>query len=116
CLCGTATSSSSAPGTPAAAAIGMVRAVGSGVVVQGGTRLVNAIQAEMPLAPNSWGGVLLDGLGRVIGILDGQTNAGNDTLGVFVPAPLAEGVARELAEKHTVNHGWLGVQCADQAT
>jgi S1-C subfamily serine protease len=35
---------------------------------------------------------------------------------VFVPAPLAEGVARELAQKHSVSHGWLGVKCSDQAT
>ena len=116
CLCGAAASTSSAPGAPAAAAIGMVRAVGSGVAVQGGTKLVNAIQAEMPLGPKSSGGVLLDGLGRVIGILDGQTSAGTDTLGVFVPAPLAEAVARELADTHSVNHGWLGVKCADQTT
>ena len=69
----------------------------------------------MPLGPASSGGVLLDGHGRVVGILDGQMSAGNDTIGVFVPAPLAEGVARELAETHRSDHGWLGVKCTDQA-
>jgi len=68
----------------------------------------------MPLGPSSWGGVLLDSRGRVIGILDGQMNAGNDALGVFVPAPLAEGVALELAKTHRVDHGWLGVVCSDE--
>ena len=66
----------------------------------------------MPLGPTSWGGVLLDSHGRVIGILDGQMNLGNDTIGLFVPAPLAEGVALELAQTHRVDHGWLGVECS----
>ena len=38
---------------------------------------------------------------------------GNDTIGLFVPAPLAEGVALELAKTHQVDHGWLGVRCTD---
>ena len=54
----------------------------------------------MPLGPTSWGGVLLDSHGRVLGILDGQMSLGNDTIGLFVPAPLAEGVAMELATTH----------------
>jgi S1-C subfamily serine protease len=117
CLCNpeTSSSSSSSPGAPAAAAVGMVQAVGTGVALVDGPNLVNVIEAEMPLGPTSWGGVLLDGHGRVIGILDGQMSAGNDTIGVFVPAPLAEGVAFQLAKTHQVNHGWLGVVCADQA-
>ena len=67
----------------------------------------------MPLGPTSWGGVLLDSHGRVLGILDGQMSLGNDTIGLFVPAPLAEGVALELATTHRVDHGWLGVKCVD---
>jgi S1-C subfamily serine protease len=115
CLCNREASSSSAPGAPAAAAVGMVQEVGTGVALVDGPNLVNVIEAEMPLGPTSWGGVLLDSHGRVIGILDGKMSAGNDTIGVFVPAPLAEGVAFQLAKTHQVNHGWLGVVCADQA-
>jgi S1-C subfamily serine protease len=112
CLCeDTVSSSSKAP----AAAVGMVEEVGSGVTLDGGPNLVNTIEAEMPLSPTSWGGVLLDSRGRVLGILDGQMDAGDDTIGVFVPAPLAEGVALELAKTHRVEHGWLGVVCTDQA-
>ena len=37
--------------------------VGTGVSVDGGPDLVNAIEAEMPLGATSWGGVLLDGHG-----------------------------------------------------
>jgi S1-C subfamily serine protease len=113
CLCRGSTSSSSASGPPAAAAVGMVQEVGTGVELDGGLNLVNAIEAEMPLGPTSWGGVLLDSHGRILGILDGQMSLGNDTIGLFVPAPLAEGVALELAKTHHVDHGWLGVECAD---
>ncbi|HEY5024918.1 MAG TPA: PDZ domain-containing protein [Acidimicrobiales bacterium] len=117
CLCaGTAPSPSStgsSSGTPAAAAVGMVEEVGTGVVLDGGINLVNTIEAEMPLGPTSWGGVLLDNHGRVLGILDAQMSLGNDTIGLFVPAPLAEGVALELAKSHRVSHGWLGVQCTE---
>jgi putative serine protease PepD len=113
CLCAGAASSSSPSSTTAAAAVGMVQEVGTGVELDSGTDLVNAIEAEMPLGPTSWGGVLLDNHGRVLGILDGQMSLGNDTIGLFVPAPLAEGVALELAQSHQVDHGWLGVQCSD---
>jgi S1-C subfamily serine protease len=113
CLCRSSASSSSASDPPAAAAVGMVQEVGTGVELDGGPNLVNAIEAEMPLGPTSWGGVLLDSHGRVLGILDGQMSLGNDTIGLFVPAPLAEGVALELAKTHHVDHGWLGVECAD---
>lgn len=114
CLCGSTVTSSS-PQPPAAAAVGMVEEVGSGVTLDGGPNLVNTIEAEMPLSPTSWGGVLLDSRGRVLGILDAQMDAGDDTIGVFVPASLAEGVALELAKTHRVDHGWLGVVCTDQA-
>jgi len=114
CLC-TASVPSSSSAAPAAA-IGMVEDVGTGMALDGGVDLVNAIEAEMPLGPTSWGGVLLDSHGRVLGILDGQMNLGNDTIGLFVPAPLAEGVALELAKTHRVDHGWLGVQCTDPVT
>ncbi len=118
CLCRGSASDSSSSGSStsvsgAAAAVGMVQEVGTGVALDGGLDLVNAIEAEMPLGPTSWGGVLLDSHGRVLGILDGQMSLGNDTIGLFVPAPLAEGVALELAKSHHVDHGWLGVQCAD---
>jgi S1-C subfamily serine protease len=115
CLC-TGAPPSSATGAPAAAAVGMVQEVGTGVQLDGGVNLVNTIQAEMPLGPTSWGGVLLDSHGRVLGILDGQMSLGNDTIGLFVPAPLAEGVGLELATTHRVDHGWLGVKCTDPLT
>jgi S1-C subfamily serine protease len=115
CLCSAAPSSTTSAKAPASAAVGMVQEVGTAVALGDGSKLVNVIEAEMPLGPTSWGGVLLDGHGRVIGILDGLMTAGSDRIGMFVPAPLAEGVALQLAKTHRIDHGWLGVVCADQA-
>lgn len=113
CLCDATTAPSQAP-AGASAGVGMVTEVGTGVAV-GSTDLADAIEAELPLGPSSRGGVLLDSKGRVVGILDGQTSAGDDTVGVFVPAPLAESVALELAQTHHLDHGWLGIVCSDGA-
>ena len=54
---------------------------GPASTLDGGTDLVNAIEAEMPLGPTSWGGVLLDSHGRVLGILDGQMSRGTTPSG-----------------------------------
>jgi putative serine protease PepD len=94
-------------------AVSMVHQVGTAATLDGGPSLVDAIEAEIPLGTPSWGSALLDDQGQVIGILDGERNAGGDVLGYFVPAPLALGVAEELAEDHQVTQGWLGVVCAD---
>jgi S1-C subfamily serine protease len=115
CLCPTSGSSEERRADTAAdAALSTVTQVGLGVAPQGGPVLVDAIEAEMPIGRAPWGGVLVDSHGRVIGVLDGVTTGdGADTLGVFVPAPLAQGVAEELAKSRHVNHGWLGVECSD---
>lgn len=112
CVCGAATAHAD-PGGTADVAIGMVRAVGTSATLDGGPSLVNAIEAEMPLGPSSWGSVLLDDHGQVIGILDGERSTGSDVFGYFVPAPLAVGVADELAGEHHIAKGWLGVVCGD---
>jgi len=111
CVCGGTAAHASAESTDVA--IGMVRAVGTTATLDGGPSLVNAIEAEMPLGPSSWGSVLLDDRGQVIGILDGERSTGDDVFGYFVPAPLAVGVAGELADSHHVAKGWLGVVCTD---
>jgi S1-C subfamily serine protease len=97
----------------AAAAVSTVTQVGLSLTPQGGPALVDAIEAEMPLRGSSWGGVLVDDHGRVMGVLDGLETKGTGTFGIFVPAPLAEGVAVELAQTRQVSHGWLGVVCSD---
>jgi S1-C subfamily serine protease len=112
CRCATGASASGAS-SPPEVAVGMVRAVGTAATVDGGPALVDAIEAEMPLASAPWGAVLVDDGGGVLGILDGMRSADGDTYGYFVPTMLAVGVADELAQDHHVNRGWLGVLCQD---
>lgn len=112
CLCGSSASRTSSTDM-ADVAVGMVHEVGTAATLDGGPSLVDAIEAEMPLGASSWGSVLLDDQGQVLGILDGERNVGDDVFGYFVPAPLAVGVADELAKDHRVARGWLGIVCAD---
>jgi putative serine protease PepD len=116
CLC-EATNTAQAAGVdpPTAVAVGEVRKVGTSAEASGGTGLVDTIEADMPLGPAPWGGVLMNGQGEVVGILDAHEGAVHGGSGVFVPAGLAVAVADELATTHTVEHGWLGIKCADVA-
>ncbi|MGA2037240.1 MAG: S1C family serine protease, partial [Acidimicrobiales bacterium] len=93
-------------------AVGMVQQVDRAASSGEGTELIDAIETETPLRAD-WGEVLIDGRGNVIGILDGQENATADTIGLFVPASLALGVADELASNHRIEHGWIGVDAKD---
>jgi len=114
CLCATAPSALPSHAATPDAAMSTITQVGASVKVANDTSLVDAIEAEMPLGHAAWGGVLVDGHGRVLGVLDAVTTGpGSDPEGIFVPAPLAEGVALELAQTRHVQHGWLGVVCSD---
>jgi putative serine protease PepD len=104
CLCGSAV---------AAAAVGEVRKVGTATTLSSGTGLVDTIEADMPLGPAPLGGVLLDGQGQVVGVLDARVRTTSGRTGVFVPASLAVAVGHELATSHKVDHGWLGIKCTD---
>jgi S1-C subfamily serine protease len=112
CLCGSPAVAAAAD-PPAAVAVGEVRKVGASVTLSGGTHLVDSIEADMPLGPAPWGGVLLDGRGQVVGVLDARKSTVTGRTALFVPATLAVGVARELASSHKVERGWLGIKCTD---
>jgi putative serine protease PepD len=111
CLCGTAVAEAAAD-TPAAT-VGEVRKVGTAATLSGGAGLVDTIEADMPLGRSPWGGVLLNGQGQVVGVLDARESVAGTKTGVFVPASLAVAVAQELAATHKVEHGWLGIQGTD---
>jgi putative serine protease PepD len=100
---------------PTAVAVGEIRKVGTSAKISGGTGLVDSIEADVPLGPAPWGGVLMDGRGDVVGILDAHEGGSNSGTGAFVPSALAVAVADELAVRHKVEHGWLGIQCSDAA-
>ncbi|MGD0321854.1 MAG: PDZ domain-containing protein [Acidimicrobiales bacterium] len=93
-------------------AVGTVQQVGRQVPSGEGAGLMDAIEAETPIRAD-WGGVLMDGHGQVIGILDGQENTTTGTIGLFVPGSLALGVADELASNDRIEHGWMGVAAED---
>jgi putative serine protease PepD len=112
CLCGSAVAAAADDPT-ATVAVGEVRKVGTSDTLSGGIRLIDTIDADMPLGPAPFGGVLLNAQGQVVGILDARKKTSNGRTGVFVPASLAVGVANELATSHKVEHGWLGIQCTD---
>ena len=112
CLCGEAVAEAADDPT-AAAALGEVRKVGTAATLGSGTGLVDTIEADMPLGPSPWGGVLLNAQGQVVGVLDARESTPNGHTGVFVPSSLAVAVARELATSHKVDHGWLGIKCTN---
>jgi putative serine protease PepD len=112
CLCGIAVAAAADDPT-ATAAVGEVRKVGTSDTLSGGIRLIDTIDADVPLGPAPMGGVLLNAQGQVTGILDARKRTSSGRTGVFVPASLAVGVAHELATSHKVEHGWLGIQCAN---
>jgi S1-C subfamily serine protease len=91
--------------------VGMVRETGT-PPSSGGPALIESIEADAPMQTThgGWGGVLLDSTGEVTGILDRQETDDDGTLGVFVPARLAQGVAEQLATGGHIDHGWLGIQ------
>jgi putative serine protease PepD len=111
CLCVSAASLTGPP--TATGVVGEVRKVGSSASVGGTSGLVDTIEANMPLGPSPWGGVLLNGEGQVVGVLDAHVGTSAGGSGVFVPAALAVAVANELATLHKVEHGWLGITCSD---
>jgi putative serine protease PepD len=110
CLCGDAVAEAA---DDPAAAVGLIRKVGTAATLSSGTGLVDTIEADMPLGPSPLGGVLLNAQGQVVGVLDARQSSGRDHTGVFVPAYLAVAVARELATAHKMEHGWLGIKCTD---
>jgi S1-C subfamily serine protease len=117
CLCATVARSAANSGSHSTVAvevaIGKVRNVGTAATIGSGTGLVDTIEADMPVGRSPWGGVLLNGQGQVVGILDARESNARGGAGVFVPAPLAVAVARELATTHKVEPGWLGIEGSD---
>ncbi len=94
-------------------AIGVVRSAGHHARVAPGTALINAITTDAPLGNGAQGGALINGAGQLIGVI---AASGSNTLGhgtTSIPAPLALGVANELATTGRVVHGWLGIEAAD---
>jgi serine protease Do len=72
-----------------------------------GEQMMDAIDVDVTKSVTP-GALLLDPAGNMIGLM-GATEAG-DSIGEFVPAWLAVGVAQKIATESRVVHGWLDVK------
>ncbi|HUA96322.1 MAG TPA: trypsin-like peptidase domain-containing protein [Acidimicrobiales bacterium] len=93
---------------------GTVRSVDT-TVVRGSAVGMAGIEATTGPRPAIAGEALLDGNGRVLGILDSSDTVDGENK-VFLPAQLVVGVANSLAVSGRVDHGWLGIQGGDAPT
>jgi putative serine protease PepD len=92
---------------------GKVVSVGSAMGLDAVTDAFAVTAVDAPLSGHEVGCPLLDSSGQVAGLLDKSAGTGTSTMGVFLPAELVLGVARQLVDWGTVNHGWLGVETSD---
>lgn len=96
------------PVTPVVS-VGMVHSVTTPLDASGAPELIDTIVADAPTPGCAFGGVLLGASGGVEGVLAWQEREGDDVIDYFTPSALAVGVASELAFRHRIVHGWLGV-------
>jgi S1-C subfamily serine protease len=88
---------------------GVVSGVGRHAALDPNVNLLDLVQIDRPVAPDTVGGALLDASGSVIGLVCG----GDRSMGYAVPIDTVLDVARQLLETGRVVHAWLGVEGAD---
>ena len=81
-----------------------------------GTTAFSSTAVDAPLARDDLGCPLVDDDGHVIGMLEMTEGNGKSAMAVFLPSELVLGVALQLVESGTVDHGWMGVQASDATT
>ncbi len=91
---------------------GVITATGGWTTDADGTRHAGLISASTALAEEARGGALVDGQGRIVGIL--AATATNRA--AAMPADVAHDVARQLAARGWASHGALGIRATDSAT
>ncbi len=89
---------------------GVVSGVGRHAAVEPDIDLLDLVQIDRPVAPETVGGALLDASGSVIGLVCGGDHGG---FGYAVPIDTVLDVARQLLDTGRVAHAWLGVEGAD---
>ena len=94
---------------------GPVVSAGQALGADSVTTAFSTTAVQAPLSREDLGCVLLDSSGHVSGMLEMVRGSGPSTMAVFLPAELVIGVARQLVNSGTVEHGWLGVQSSDAA-
>ena len=92
----------------ASLSVGVVSALGREVMGPKGLLLLDMIQTDAPVQPQSAGGALVDSGGAVIGITAALEGGGYAT-----PIDVARDVAEQLIANGRVEHAWLGVEGGD---
>jgi len=91
-------------------AVGRITQISQHASLQGGSVLIDALTADAPVSTGAAGGLLLNGNGHVIAILDAVQHEGPDAVDIGTPADIATTVASELMTRGKVVHGWLGIE------
>ena len=89
---------------------GVVSAVGRRITAPDGARIRDAIQTDAAVNPGNSGGPLLDGRGRVIGVI---AQSRGDGLSFAVPIDTLRRIAQELERRGEVRRAYLGVSTSD---
>ena len=89
---------------------GVVSAVGRRITAPDGARIRDVIQTDAAVNPGNSGGPLLDGRGRVIGVI---AQSRGDGLSFAVPIDTLRRIARELERRGSVRRAYLGVSTSD---
>jgi S1-C subfamily serine protease len=89
---------------------GVVSAVGRRITAPDGAAIRDAIQTDAAINPGNSGGPLLDGHGRVIGVI---AQGRGDGLAFAVPIDTLKRISRELERRGTVRRAYLGVSTTD---
>jgi putative serine protease PepD len=90
---------------------GVVSAVGRRITAPDGARIRDAIQTDAAVNPGNSGGPLLDGRGRVIGVI---AQSRGDGLSFAVPIDTLRDISRELERRGSVRRAYLGVSTSDR--
>jgi S1-C subfamily serine protease len=85
---------------------GVVSAVGRRITAPDGARIRDAIQTDAAVNPGNSGGPLLDGRGRVIGVI---SQSRGDGLSFAVPIDTLRRISRQLERRGSVRRAYLGV-------
>jgi putative serine protease PepD len=89
---------------------GVVSAVGRRISAPDGARIRDAIQTDAAVNPGNSGGPLLDGRGRVIGVV---TQSRGDGLSFAVPIDTLRDISEELERHGSVRRAYLGVSTSN---
>ncbi len=95
---------------------GMVVSTGQALDASPQTAVFSATAVRAPLAAKDIGCPLVAQDGHVVGMLTQTEGRGSSTMAVFLPAELVFGVALQLVESGTVDHGWLGIRASNAIT